>query len=163
MEYVSIYSCYLVLCYLKLLQWCPTAYRNKYQYPTAWNIRPCLLDSFTSSTPPHPSRGLLSYTLVTLWTLVLSSGNFSPAPHTHTLACLQANSPYFSTKLKILPPQGIFCPFPPVLLLRPITSPHCRPLLQPIIIYLKCLCICLSLNFELAEGMDATSLIYHFF
>lgn len=74
---------------------------------------------------------------------------------------MQANST-FQLSSGILPPQGIFRPFPPALLLCPITSSLCRLLLQLIIFNLKCLCISLSLNCELVEGMDATKLIYLF-
>ena len=98
--------------------------------------------------------------LCELWSSPLKT---SPAPHTHMLcantSCLQANSSYFSTKLRDPSSTGIFCPFPPVLLCS-ITSSLWTPLLQHIIINLKCLCISLSLNCELAESMDAMKFIY---
>ena len=111
--------------------------------------------------PIHPGAcSLIPWSLCERWSSHLKT---SPAPHTHTLHVYRQTLPTFQLSSGNLPPQGILCPFPLGLLLCPITSSQCRPLLHPIIINLKCLCICLSLNCELAEGMDATKPIYLFF
>lgn len=143
---------------LKTASVTPNGHRIKSQNSTQHGIQgPAQLGSLISFHSTQYIQGLLFCTSVTLWILVLSSKKFSSlSTDTHHI-CRQT-LPTFQLSSKVLPPKGNFTPSPLALLVCPTTSSLYRPLLQPVIINLKCPCISLSLNCELAESMDATKL-----